>query len=168
MLCILSQFPAYQSVSTIKVADENFTKGKVYRYLNDDDDKAVFVNGMKISKKLFDTHFIDYPTFVLSKLKELGVYDEAKGKLVSLKSFKEDYCHVVQYGKGSNKFYSCFVGIPKDNLFQVQADAMTKAGAIKETYINLNKFLEGNSLLENRLTWGNSGYPLTNREIYIR
>jgi hypothetical protein len=170
MLCILSQFPAYQSVSTIKVADENFTFGKVYRYLNDDDDKAVFVNGMKISKKLFDTHFIDYPTFVLSKLKELGVYDKAKDKLVSLNSFKKDYCDVRTYGKGVNKSLVCYVGLPKDNLFQLYSIATTKTDAIKDAYYQLECILSGENLplISGFLVWGNSGYPISLHDIRIK
>lgn len=171
MNCILKEFPNYQKPMLSRIGDEMFVKGKVYRYVNQGNG-YVIVNGVGILAEVFHKHFMDYHTFVLSKLKELGVYDDDKDCLVSLNSFKNDYADVHTYGRGHNKKFIIFVGLYKSNLFGCYVDfnITTKANAIKESYSMLKGLLEGNKEILDieDIQWGNSGIPLSYGDIRIK
>lgn len=171
MNCILKEFPKWQEPKLSRIGNEMFEKGKVYRYINQGNG-YVIVNGVGIPAESFHKYFMDYHTFAISKLKELGVYDNTNECLVSLNRFKNDYADVHVYGRGRNKRFIVFVGHPKQNMFgcYIITNITTKASAIREAYYMLNELLEGNKeLLDDcYIQWGNSGVPLSYGSIRIK
>lgn len=171
MNCILKKFPKWQEPKLSRIGDEMFEKGKVYRYMNQGNGYVV-VNGVGIPAESFHKHFMDYHTFVVSKLKEIGVYDNTNECLVSLNRFKKDYCDLHTYGRGANKRFIGFIGHPKENLFGVYVsyNITTKTNAIREAYYMLNALLDGNKdLLDDEdIMWGNSGVPISYGSIRIK
>jgi hypothetical protein len=170
MNCILKEFPKWQEPKLSRIGDELFEKGTVYRYMNQGNG-YVIVNGVMMNIEVFNKLFMDYHTFAVSKLKELGVYDNTNECLVSLNRFKNDYADVRVYGRGMNKRFIVFVGHPKQNMFGVYVNPVnTKANAIKEAYCMLTDLLNGDKdLLDcEDVMWGNSGIPMTYHGIRIR
>jgi len=151
----------------------SYQVGKLYRYLDvtEGDTTQYLVWGVVMSKETFDECFKVYAPIVVERVKQLGIYNEKKDKLVSKTAFIRDYADAHYYGKRGRGFYVIYIGHPKQNMFGVLCRDMTKSEAFIFAYNIMQELLNGDvtHIDTGHVKWYNTGIPIslnTSQEFY--
>ena len=159
------------SKKDIQLSTTSFKCNVPYRCmtLNSVNETQYLVYGVAMDKEYFDDNFVLAYDVIINELTELGVIQN--GKLVSKTKFKTllDFHY---YGSGKRKNIISYLGQPKKLMYQFhnQFTGDNKTTCINYYYNNIKNILLGNMdcIDENDINRGNSGIPLSSRNIYFR
>ena len=152
----------------------SYEVGKLYRYLDvtEGDTTQYLVWGVSMDKETFDECFTVYAPIVIDRVKQLGIYDAKKDKLVNKTAFIRDYADAHLYGKRGSGTYVIYVGHPRKNMFGIQAPShSTKSQAFLFAYQVMQELLNGDvtHIDTGHVKWYNTGIPVvlnTSRDFY--
>lgn len=102
---------------------------------------------------------------VNGKFEVLGLLPN--GKPISFAKFKQ-YADAHLYGRGKDKIYIVYVGIPRQNLFAFYPPRTTKADSLAisyQYYLDTVTTEMKQEYLDKNVVWSTGGYPIFYRKI---